>query len=294
MNNDPVKLSGPIFRPPWSSNTLSQIYDRLGGLGAIGEVWDTAVSPTATVRYFSGETEYFCDYLNVRGLTSPPLVKLLSAGKPLSVQVHPDSRAAAIHNGQEKTELWYVLCAEEGSVIYYGTREGVTKEELCDAIYGKRVTDLLVTMPASEGDVIVIPPGMIHSLGGGITVLEVQNNVGTTYRLQDISSDRETHPAEALDSVHFYTANELQALTFSSHRACSLPGELIASMEDFAVSVCCDQRASVPGGGVYMLCIKGCGETVGQSFKAGESLYFPCAAELLFAPDSSAIFVLGK
>ncbi len=293
MNNNPVKLGGPIFRPPWSSNTLSQLYDRLEGLGAIGEIWDTAVSPSAIAVLPSGEQLDFSEYLNRKELSAPPLVKLLSAGKPLSVQVHPDSRAAAIYGGESKVELWYVLHAEEGSFIYYGAREGVTCEELRTAIFNKSVTDLLVTVPVKEGDVFLIPPGMIHSMGGGITVLEVQNAIGTTYRLQDISSDRETHPMEALDSIRFYSGDRLDAFAFSEKCEAMLPGKLIASMKEFSVSVCEDETVSVPDGGVYMLCVEGKGEANELCFTRGDALFFSENCNICLAPHSKAIFVTG-
>lgn len=294
MNNKPVKLSGPIFRPPWSSNALSQLYDRLEGLGAIGEIWDTAVAPSAIAVLPSGEQLDFSEYLNRKELSAPPLVKLLSAGKPLSVQVHPDSRAAAIHGGESKIELWYVLRAEEGSFIYYGARDEVTLEELRLAIFNKSVTDLLVTMPVKAGDVVVIPPGMIHSLGEGITVLEVQNAIGTTYRLQDISSDRETHPVEALDSIRFYSREQLESLTFSAQYDSVLPGKLIASMKEFSVSVCEDETASVPDGGVYMLCVEGKGEANELCFTRGDAVFFSENCNISLAPHSKAIFVTGN
>ena len=295
MNNGPVKLSGPVFRPPWSSNTLSQIYERLNGLGAIGEIWDTAVSPSAEATYASGEKTDFSEYLKENGLPVPPLVKLLSAGKPLSVQVHPDSRAAAIHGGESKVELWYVLHAEEGSFIYYGAREGVTYDELRDAIYNKCVTKLLNVITVKAGDVVVIPPGMIHSLGGGITVLEVQDAVGTTYRLQDISSDRETHPVQALDSIRFYSQCELSKLTHSEvEKANGLPGKVIADMKGFAVCLCQDERVAIPDGGVYMLCISGEGVCRQLSFTKGDSLYFASSDELKLSCGSKVILVKGR
>ena len=57
MKRSPVKLNGPILRPPWSSNTLEEIYERFSGLGAIGQVWETAGSAVATDAE-GNETEF--------------------------------------------------------------------------------------------------------------------------------------------------------------------------------------------------------------------------------------------
>ena len=62
----------------------------------------------------------------------PLLLKYLDASQNLSVQVHPDDKMAAGLDPPDlgKTEAWYVIAAEPGSVIYAGLREGVDREML--------------------------------------------------------------------------------------------------------------------------------------------------------------------
>lgn len=293
MKRSPVKLNGPILCPPWSSNTLEEIYERFSGLGAIGQVWETAGSAVATDAD-GNEREFGC-LIEEWKLQAPPLVKLLSAARALSIQVHPDEDAARMLGGEKKSELWYVLEAEKDAFIYYGEKEGVTAEDICLAMEERRVAELLRKVPAKSGDVFLVPPGLIHSLGGGITVIEVQDSAGSTYRLQDISSDRETHPAESACSMRFYSDSRIRELCFGAGNGEGvLPGVMIANMREFSVSVCTGGEVSVPEGGVYMLCHEGGGRAGELSFKRGEALFYPCSCRVFLENGSRVIFAKGN
>ena len=55
-------------------------------------------------------------------------MKIIDAGQKLSLQVHPDESACeVIGNGaQPKTEMWYIVEADEGAEIIYGLKDGMT------------------------------------------------------------------------------------------------------------------------------------------------------------------------
>ena len=52
------------------------------------------------------------------------------------------------------------------------------------------------------GDFLYAPSGTIHAIGGGLTLIEVQQNSETTYRLYDYGSDRELHLKDGVDVAH--------------------------------------------------------------------------------------------
>jgi len=133
------------------------------------------------------------------------LVKLLDANEVLSVQVHPDETAAARWPGaRAKTECWYVLTAEAGSVIYHGLKEGVDRGMLERSLREGGVEELLRVHEAKAGDFFFVPAGTVHALGAGVTVAEMQTPSGTTFRLYDWDrGTRELHVEQALASVHF-------------------------------------------------------------------------------------------
>jgi mannose-6-phosphate isomerase len=135
----------------------------------------------------------------------PLLVKYIDASENLSVQVHPDDESAARIPGAEgKTEAWVVLDARPGSVLHAGLRPAVTAAEFERVADGPGVLELLLSWEVRPGDCLLVPGGTVHAIGAGITILEVQQNSDTTYRLWDWGrAGRETHVAEALRCVRF-------------------------------------------------------------------------------------------
>lgn len=134
----------------------------------------------------------------------PLLIKVLDAAKTLSVQVHPNDETALKYGGEAKTEMWYVLDAEEGAVVYCGLKEGVTPEAFRKAIDENTLEEWLTTIPVQKGDAIFVPGGRVHAIGAGCLLLEVQQNSNTTYRIYDwgrVDSDgksRELHVDQAM------------------------------------------------------------------------------------------------
>jgi mannose-6-phosphate isomerase len=137
-----------------------------------------------------------------RGTDDPLLVKYLFTSERLSVQVHPDD-AAARHAGHPrgKDEAWVVLDAEPGASIGIGLSRPVSPEELRAAALDGSVVDLLDWRQVEEGDAFYSPAGTIHSIGAGLTLLEVQQDCDVTYRLYDFGRPRELHLDEAVTAA---------------------------------------------------------------------------------------------
>lgn len=117
----------------------------------------------------------------------PLLFKIIDAAENLSVQVHPNNGNAARVGGSPKTEMWYVLDAGPGASLYAGLKPGVTRASLEQALRqgDGSVVSLLNELPATPGTAVVIPGGLVHALGAGCLVYEVQQSSDTTYRLYD-------------------------------------------------------------------------------------------------------------
>lgn len=114
-----------------------------------------------------------------RLLRFPLLLKFLDVREMLSVQVHPTDSETA------KTEAWVVLEAGAKSRIYAGLKTGTTESDLRRALNNGTVADRLACFHPKPGDAVFNPAGMVHSLGGGVVVFEVQQNSDTTFRLFD-------------------------------------------------------------------------------------------------------------
>ena len=148
------------------------------------------------------------------GLSFPLLFKLIDANDNLSIQVHPnDEIAAERHNSFGKTEMWYVVDADPEGTLTVGFKEDCTKDVYLSALANDRVGELLQTVPVKQGDVFLIPAGLIHSIGKGVVIAEIQESSDLTYRIYDYKrkdengNERKLHTEQALDVINFSASN---------------------------------------------------------------------------------------
>ncbi len=144
------------------------------------------------------------------GAEFPLLFKRIIAKERLSLQVHPNSELAAErHNAYGKNELWYVNSAESGSSLILGFKEDVTPEKYLAALANGTLEELCNVVEVTAGDMFYIPAGLVHSIGGGITITEVQQSSDITYRIFDWNrldsngESRELHTELATDAIDF-------------------------------------------------------------------------------------------
>ena len=190
-----VRIAPALVGKIWGGTRLG---NPVGGVN-IGESWilserDEGMS-TVTSGEHAGET--FAAYLQTIGEQGvganasvmdafPTLIKFIDAAQPLSIQVHPDDAYANAHGmPYGKTEMWVILAADEGSFLYLGLREKMTPEEFAQAIADDTIEGKLNKQPVKPGEVYFIKAGLLHAIGGGILLAEVQQNSDTTYRVYD-------------------------------------------------------------------------------------------------------------
>jgi len=139
----------------------------------------------------------------------PLLAKILDARETLSVQVHPPTAVAPELGGEPKTEMWYLLEAEEGAELFAGFRPGVDRSQFEAALRSGDVANLLHRVPVQAGDALFIPSGRCHAIGAGCLIVEIQQNSDTTYRVFDwkrVGLDgkpRALHIEESMRSIDF-------------------------------------------------------------------------------------------
>lgn len=140
----------------------------------------------------------------------PIITKLIDARENLSIQVHPNNSYALQAEGEfGKTEMWYIVEAEENAQIYYGVNRTTSREEAMRMIADGTFTGLLNAVPVKAGDCFYIPAGTIHAICQGVVVAEVQQNSNVTYRVFDYDrvdsngNKRELHVKKALDVARF-------------------------------------------------------------------------------------------
>jgi mannose-6-phosphate isomerase len=138
----------------------------------------------------------------------PLLLKLLDAETILSLQVHPDARAAAEIGGGAamKTECWYVI-ESRGGFLYKGAMPGVTADQFRRAVEADKAQDVVRRVDTLAGDFHYLPAGMVHALGAGVVLAEVQTPSDTTYRVTDWGRGREVHLERSMQCIRFCLAD---------------------------------------------------------------------------------------
>ncbi len=219
----PLPLEPRFVRRIWGGGALPAFHgspDPGGGSEPVGESWLADGSSVVSAGPLRGAvvadlaSRFGADLLGRStveryGNRMALLVKLLDAADDLSVQVHPDdtyaleNEAATGHLG--KTEAWYVLRAAPGAAVLRGFARDVTQAEVRGAAADGTLEGLLRRLPVRAGDVVVNPAGMVHAVGAGILLYEVQQSSDLTYRLYDYGRvgaggrPRELHIDKALD-----------------------------------------------------------------------------------------------
>jgi mannose-6-phosphate isomerase len=164
-----MKLRTELIEKPWGRTDIPPMFPNPDGR-KIGEVW------------FTSETD------------EPLLLKWLFTSERLSVQVHPNEAQAQERGlSRGKTECWYIVDAEPEATLGLGLVRAVGEEELRAAALDGSIERLLDWRPVQAGDFFFVPPGTIHAIGGGLTLIEFQQNADVTYRLYDYGRPRELH-----------------------------------------------------------------------------------------------------
>ncbi|TAJ13420.1 mannose-6-phosphate isomerase [Marinilabiliaceae bacterium JC017] len=140
----------------------------------------------------------------------PLLIKFIDANDVLSIQVHPDDKLARErHDSAGKTEMWYVMQADDGASLISGFNKDVTKEEYLKHLKDNTLSEILSDHEVKPGDVFFIPAGRVHAIGKGILLAEIQQTSDVTYRIYDFDrkddkgNTRELHTDLALDAIDY-------------------------------------------------------------------------------------------
>jgi len=144
----------------------------------------------------------------------PLLFKYLDAREDLSIQVHPnDELAKKRHNSFGKTEMWYVMQADQDARIIVGFKENSSSKEYLDHLKSNTLVSILDEVKVKKGDVFFLETGTVHSIGAGLVVAEIQQTSDITYRLYDFDrkdaqgNTRELHVDLALEAINYNKVN---------------------------------------------------------------------------------------
>ena len=241
----PLRLEGISKKTIWGGKRIFENFSGDASDG-IGERWILSAREKEDCKILNGKhrgtllTEYLKRFLP-EAYPFPLLIKFIDACDRLSVQVHPDDLIARVLGDDKvgKTEMWHIIYAEEGANIVYGIKSGVDIDMIKGAIEEDRVETVLNFVPVKPGDTFFIPAGLIHAIGKGILLVEVQQNSDTTYRFYDYGrvdsqgNHRELHIEKALAATKSFSDHDISSIRFNRQ---SDSVELLADCEYFKVA----------------------------------------------------------
>lgn len=214
----PLRLNRVAVSKPWAGDRLRKLFpeqaaDVPAGTGEWIELDDNSVIANGEWRgralrlLAQAEREAMLGEIAAGALDDFPLcIKFIDTAEPLSIQDHPsDQRAGNVLIKRGKSECWLVLDAANDAVIYQGLREGVSAAEFEAALRDGNPSVLLNARTVKPGDFLYNEAGMVHAIGGGIALLEIQQNCPVTYRLWDFprAVKREMHVKQGLAAAKF-------------------------------------------------------------------------------------------
>ena len=213
----------------WGGTKLKSYLNKSIVSETTGESWEISTVPgdisVVTSGVFEGKnineiidlhpTEILGKSVIARfGKQFPLLFKFIDAKEDLSIQLHPnDELAKQRHNSFGKTEMWYVMQADETARLVVGFKNDSNPKEYLEKLADKKLISLLEEYPVKKGDVFFLETGTIHAIGAGVVLAEIQQTSDVTYRIYDWDrvdangNGRELHTELALEAINYNTTN---------------------------------------------------------------------------------------
>jgi mannose-6-phosphate isomerase len=225
----------PILKDKiWGGEKLATLLNKQSARKDIGESWEISDVEGDTSIVVNGElkgqnlkqliAEFKADLVGEKiythfGEKFPLLIKFIDAKEALSIQLHPhDDLAKKRHNSFGKTEMWYVMQADEKANLIVGFQKEVTSKEYIKHLENKTLLDILNVDEVENGDVYFIPTGRVHAIGAGVLLAEIQQTSDITYRIYDWDRPnpdgtfRDLHTEEAIDAIDYSAQNSYKTV----------------------------------------------------------------------------------
>ncbi len=315
MKRYPLKLAPAVKEIIWGGNKLKNMYGKKADFENIAESWELTVRPDGmnviengeyagmTLGEYIDKATYAVIGEGYGGDRFPLLIKFIDARDRLSIQVHPsDEYSLKNENEFGKTEMWYIVEADEDAELVIGTKPSYSAEAFEKAVADNTVEDLFEKVKVKAGDVYFIPSGLVHAIGAGNLICEIQQNSNVTYRVYDYGrlgkdgKPRETHVEKARDVIVNYTPEEIEKMRFAA--ADERTSSLLAACDKFRVNKYEFTELSlnatehsflsltfIEGDGVILF------DDTEYPFKKGETYYIPAGMGEFTLKSSGALVV---
>lgn len=306
----PIKFI-PIFKEKvWGGKKLKTLLGKQFKEDSVGESWEiSGVENEFSVvenGLLKGNTiidliqKFKTDFLGEQvyksyGTQFPLLFKFIDANEALSVQLHPDDKLAKLrHNSFGKTEMWYIIQADTDAELILGFNKTIDKQRYLEYLNSDQLPQILHREKVRAGDTFLIDSGLVHAIGAGVLLAEIQQTSDITYRIYDWNRPdvdgkmRALHSDLALDAIDFNPAkpfklsakkdNLVENAYFSVNQIkIEQHGYRdLALIDSFVVYMCVSGETNIECGGVT------------ESLKMGETVLIPARAEMVHFQNGSA------
>lgn len=299
----PLKFRPILKDKIWGGTKLKTILQKESSLPNIGESWEISDVEGDTSIVSNGNLEnqslkqllqlYKDELIGKKnyekfGDKFPLLIKFIDAKQDLSIQLHPnDALAKARHNSFGKTEMWYVMQADEDSNLIVDFNQKMTTELYLEHLEQKTLPQILNFNKVKAGDTYFIEVGRVHAIGAGVMLAEIQQTSDITYRIydwdrtDDFGNERELHTDLAIDAIGFdmpnnfrvkYSkkpnqSNEMVSCPYFTTSYLKVDQEIQKenTHDSFVIYICVEGEAQIKT------------ETYSEVIKKGETLLVPAA-----------------
>lgn len=299
----PLKFRPILKDKIWGGTKLKTILQKDSSLPNIGESWEISDVEGDTSIVSNGNLEnqslkqllqlYKDELIGKKnyeqfGDKFPLLIKFIDAKEDLSIQLHPNDALAKVrHNSFGKTEMWYVMQADEDSNLIVDFNQKMTPELYLEHLEQKTLPQILNFDKVKAGDTYFIEVGRVHAIGAGVMLAEIQQTSDITYRIydwdrtDDFGNERELHTDLAIDAIGFdmpnnfrvkYSkkpnqSNEMVSCPYFTTNYLKVDQEIQKenTHDSFVIYICVEGEAQIKT------------ETYSEVIKKGETLLVPAA-----------------
>lgn len=312
----PLKFIPILKERIWGGNKLSTILNKETTSALIGESWeisdvegDTSVVANGAFRGMSLkklQEKFGPDFIGKKNFRLfrdkfPILIKFIDAKLDLSVQLHPnDELARTRHKSNGKTEMWYVMQADDDAKLIIDFNQPMNKKKYLEHLNNKTLPQVLNYETVKEGDTYFIEVGRVHAIGSGVLLAEIQQTSDLTYRIYDWDrvdaqgEPRELHTALALDAIDFNMSNNFNVNYFknlnvsnemvscpyfkTNYLELNKPLKKINNYDSFIIYICVDGEVTIET------------KTFGEQLRQGETILLPaCVNDYTIVSNSSKL-----
>ena len=221
----------------------------------------------------------------------PLLIKWLFTSEKLSIQVHPDgSMAQRLHQSCGKDEWWYIVDAEPGARLGIGPKTECTSAAIRKAVSDGSIVDLVDWVEARPGDYFFVPAGTIHSIGGGISLVEIQQSCDVTYRLFDFGRPRELDVEMALEAANFQPYDRKLQGKVDAGLAC----QTLSDSEHFAIHLVQGDHTMTLSNFTWIAPVRGSIALDGVAAPTGHCVYGVPGQELQTPENAQVLLAVAK